>query len=83
MVTFIDYTQTDLSKFFEIMDAVKKYLVDNDYYEEFVDEFNSFKVTELLKFTCSEDNYNIIKDEFKECSIKESNIDSFSFKGRI
>lgn len=80
MVTFIDYTQTDLSKFFEIMDAVKKYLVDNDYYEEFVDEFNSFKVTELLKFTCSEDNYNIIKDEFKECSIKESNIDSFSFK---
>lgn len=59
---------------FKVIDLVEDYLKSNDYYDEFENEFISFKIAQILiylKTEKSDDYFNKTKHEFKKITIKD------------
>ena len=71
---------------FEIIKLVKEYLVNENYYEEFKNEFDLFKIIQILNYivsTDSEDYFLLAKEEFSkikdvsQLNISEKNLERF------
>lgn len=62
---------------FTVIDSVKDFLLENDFYEEFKDEFDYFKIQHTLHYvrcTNSEEFFQKTKEEFSKISLSESHL---------
>ena len=71
---------------FEVINLVKEYLINEDYYVEFNEEFDLFKIIQILNYivsTDSEDYFQLAKEEFSKIKdvsklkISDKNLEKF------
>lgn len=62
---------------FQIVDIVEEFLIKNNFYDEFVEEFKSFKITQILNYlisTGSEEYFQLAKSKFLDIDLDENNV---------
>ena len=62
---------------FHIVDIVEEFLVKNNFYDEFTEEFKFFKITQILNYlisTGSEEYFQLAKSKFLDINLDEINI---------
>lgn len=62
---------------FKICNLVESFLITNNFYDEFIEEFKLFKITQIFNYlltTNTEEYFSMAKKEFSEMSLNENNI---------
>ncbi|MBQ6218828.1 MAG: glycosyltransferase [Methanosphaera sp.] len=73
----VNNTVTNAVDIMRICDIVEEYLKENDYYNDFIAEFNHFKVTQILLyiiFSNSECYYKYAKNEFIKMNVSKEHL---------
>lgn len=66
------HSSSNTVNFFELADIIVDYLVENNFFDEFKEEFNAFKVVKLvyyMGFTDSEEYYSRAKNELSKLEV--------------
>jgi hypothetical protein len=62
---------------FTIVDIVEDFLIKNNFYEEFIEEFKFFKIAQILNYlisTGSEEYFQLAKSKFSDIHLDDNNI---------
>ena len=79
-------THSNGKDIFKICNLVESFLVTNNFYEEFIEEFKLFKITQIFNYlltTNTEEYFSMAKKEFSEMYLDENNIVPKALKNKF